>query len=38
MTSGVSYPFYFSLGMTSSIDEKKRVMEDFARRFIRPLA
>ena len=38
MTSGVSYPFYFSLGMTSSIDEKKRVMEDFAKRFIRPLA
>ncbi|HEX4507480.1 MAG TPA: TIGR03619 family F420-dependent LLM class oxidoreductase [Alphaproteobacteria bacterium] len=38
MTSGVSYPFYFSLGMTSSIDDKKRVMEDFAKRFIRPLS
>jgi probable F420-dependent oxidoreductase len=38
MTSSVSYPFYFSLGMTSSLDDKKRVMEDFARRFILPLA
>jgi len=38
MTSGVSYPFYFSLGMRSSIDDKKRVMEDFAKRFIRPLS
>jgi probable F420-dependent oxidoreductase len=38
MTSGVSYPFYSSLGMTSSIDEKKRVMEDFARRFIQPMS
>jgi probable F420-dependent oxidoreductase len=37
MTSGVSYPFYFSLGMHSSLDDKKRVMEDFAERFIRPL-
>jgi probable F420-dependent oxidoreductase len=37
MTSGVSYPFYFSLGMRSSLDDKKRVMEDFARRFITPL-
>jgi probable F420-dependent oxidoreductase len=34
MTSGVSYPFYFSLGLRSSLDDKKRVMEDFARRFI----
>jgi probable F420-dependent oxidoreductase len=38
MTSGVSYPFYFSLGMHSSLDDKKRVMEDFAKRFIRPLS
>jgi probable F420-dependent oxidoreductase len=38
MTSGVSYPFYFSLGMHSSLDDKKRVMEDFAERFIRPLS
>jgi probable F420-dependent oxidoreductase len=37
MTSGVSYPFYFSLGMHSVLDDKKRVMEDFAERFIRPL-
>ena len=34
MTAGVSYPFYFSLGPRSSIDDKKRVMEDFAKRFI----
>jgi hypothetical protein len=38
LTSGVAYPFYFSLGMTSSIDDKKRVMEDFAEKFIRPLS
>lgn len=38
MTSGVSYPFYFSLGMHSSLDDKKRVMEDFAERFIRKLS
>jgi len=38
MTSSVSYPFYFSLGMHSSLDDKKRVMEDFAERFIRPLS
>ncbi len=38
MTAGVSYPFYFSLGLTSSLDDKKRVMEDFAKRFIRPLS
>jgi len=37
MTSGVSYPFYFSLGLRSSLDDKKRVMEDFAKRFIVPL-
>jgi len=35
MTAGVSYPFYFSLGMHSSIDAKKRVMEQFANSFIR---
>jgi hypothetical protein len=34
MTAGISYPFYFSLGLRSSIDDKKRVMEDFARGFI----
>jgi len=38
MTSGVSYPFYFTLGMRSSLDDKKRVMEDFAKKFIVPLA
>jgi probable F420-dependent oxidoreductase len=38
MTSSVSYPFYFSLGMHSSLDDKKRVMEDFAKRFIQPLS
>ena len=37
MTSGVSYPFYFSLGLRSSLDDKKRVMEDFAKKFIVPL-
>jgi probable F420-dependent oxidoreductase len=35
MTASVSYPFYFSLGMHSSIDDKKRVMEQFANTFIR---
>jgi probable F420-dependent oxidoreductase len=38
MSGGVSYPFKYSLGERSSLDEKKRVMEDFARRFIRPLS
>jgi probable F420-dependent oxidoreductase len=38
MTSGVSYPFYFSLGLTSTLDAKKRVMEDFAEKFIRKMA
>jgi probable F420-dependent oxidoreductase len=37
MSGGVSYPFKYTLGERSSLDEKKRVMEDFARRFIRPL-
>ena len=36
MSGGVSYPFRYSLGKRSSLDDKKRVMEDFARRFIRP--
>jgi probable F420-dependent oxidoreductase len=38
MSGGVSYPFMYTLGKRSSLDEKKRVMEEFARRFIRPLA
>jgi probable F420-dependent oxidoreductase len=37
MTSGVSYPFFFGLGLQSSLDDKKRVMEQFARNFIVPL-
>jgi alkanesulfonate monooxygenase SsuD/methylene tetrahydromethanopterin reductase-like flavin-dependent oxidoreductase (luciferase family) len=38
MTGGVSYPFAYTAGKHSSLDDKKRVMEDFARRFIRPMA
>lgn len=38
MTAGVSYPFYFELGLHSSIDAKKRVMERFARDIIVPLS
>jgi probable F420-dependent oxidoreductase len=38
MDGGVSYPFSFTAGKPSSLDDKKRVMEDFARRFIRPMA
>jgi len=37
MSGGVSYPFTFTAGQRSRLDDKKRVMEDFARRFIRPL-
>jgi probable F420-dependent oxidoreductase len=37
MSGGVSYPFTYTVGPTSSLDEKKRAMEDFARRFIHPL-
>jgi probable F420-dependent oxidoreductase len=37
MSGGVSYPFKYTVGERSSLGEKKRVMEDFARRFIRPL-
>jgi probable F420-dependent oxidoreductase len=37
MSGGVSYPFTFTAGPRSTLDDKKRVMEDFARRFIRPL-
>jgi probable F420-dependent oxidoreductase len=35
MSSGVNLPFRFSLGERSSLDAKKRNMEEFARRFIR---
>jgi probable F420-dependent oxidoreductase len=38
MSGGVSYPFSFTAGKTSTLDQKKRVMEDFAQRFIRPLS
>ncbi len=34
MTAGVSYPFKFSLGARSSLDDKKRVMEHFAETII----
>lgn len=36
MTTGIAYPFKYSLGNHSTLDEKKRVMEDFARRIIEP--
>jgi probable F420-dependent oxidoreductase len=38
MSGGVSYPFTFTAGQHSTLADKKRVMEDFARRFIRPMA
>lgn len=34
MSAGVSLPFYFTLGKTSSLDDKKRAMEQFAKQFI----
>ncbi len=37
MTGGVSYPFTYTVGPHSSLEAKKRAMEDFARRFISPL-
>lgn len=36
MTTGISYPFKFALGERSSLDAKKRLMEDFAEKIIRP--
>jgi probable F420-dependent oxidoreductase len=36
MTAGVAYPFKYSLGRSSTLDQKKRVMEEFARRIIEP--
>lgn len=38
MTAGVSLPFTFSLGRSSSLAQKRDCMEQFAERFIRPLA
>jgi hypothetical protein len=35
MTAGVNYPFMFSLGKTSTLDQKKRLMEQFAETIIR---
>jgi hypothetical protein len=34
----VNYPFLYTVGKTSTLDAKKRQMEDFARRFIRPFS
>lgn len=38
MTAGVNLPFSFALGARSSLDDKKRFMESFARQFVQPLA
>ncbi len=38
MTTGISYPFKFALGESSSLDQKKRVMEEFAEKIIRRCA
>jgi alkanesulfonate monooxygenase SsuD/methylene tetrahydromethanopterin reductase-like flavin-dependent oxidoreductase (luciferase family) len=38
MTAGVSPPFAFTQGPTSTIAQKRDWMENFAERFIRPLA
>ncbi|HQR02978.1 MAG: TIGR03619 family F420-dependent LLM class oxidoreductase [Proteobacteria bacterium] len=35
MTDGVSYPFFYTVGQRSSVDEKKRAMEKFAQDIIR---
>ena len=35
MTSGVNYPFLYSLGKQSTLDQKKKVMEQFAENIIR---
>jgi probable F420-dependent oxidoreductase len=37
MTSAVIYPFRYSLGDRSSLDAKKRMLEDVAERLIRPM-
>jgi probable F420-dependent oxidoreductase len=34
MTSGVSYPFFYTCGPRSTLDAKKRAMEAFAKQFI----
>ncbi|MEQ9462251.1 MAG: TIGR03619 family F420-dependent LLM class oxidoreductase [Haliea sp.] len=38
MTAGVNLPFSFALGKRSSLDDKKRYMESFARQFVQPLS
>lgn len=38
MTSGVSYPFHFTIGASSSLGEKRRYMEQFSEQFIQKLA
>ncbi len=38
MSGGVNYPFMYTVGPTSDLGAKKRQMEEFARRFIRPFA
>ncbi|MBY0400783.1 TIGR03619 family F420-dependent LLM class oxidoreductase [Myxococcota bacterium] len=35
MTTGLNYPFKFALGDRSTLDQKKRLMEDFAEQIIR---
>lgn len=37
MTSGVSYPFRYALGERSTLDAKRRVMEEFAERILLPM-
>lgn len=37
MTSAISYPFRFALGDRSSIDDKKRMMEKFAKTIMEPV-
>jgi hypothetical protein len=36
MNGGVSYPFAYTVGQRSSLEQKQRAMEDSANRFIRP--
>ena len=38
MDGTVSYPFSYTLGPTSSLDDKRRYLEGFAEQFVRPLS
>ena len=38
MTASASYPFLFSIGPNSSLDEKRRYLENFSEQFIQKLA